>query len=140
MSDIVLYFQGMTPYSIDLRRRIVESVGKGHSKTDTALRFKVSWKSVYRYCKAAELGGLAPKPQGGSAKKVADERLMREVEARPSATLKRHAKALGVSHVAVWRRLRQLGVTLKNSRDTGRGAITGGGCSSGSCAGSPPCA
>ena len=55
----------MTPYSIDLRSRIVGFVNAGHTKTDAALHFKVSWKTVYRYCKAAKHGSLEPKPQGG---------------------------------------------------------------------------
>jgi transposase len=105
----------MTPYSIDLRSRIVEFVNAGHSKTDAAVHFKVSWKTVYRYCKAAKRGSLEPKPQGGSAKRFDDERLRKEVRDKPSATLKNHAKALGVSHVAVWRRLRQLTITLKKN-------------------------
>jgi transposase len=58
---------------------------------------------------------LVPKPQGGSRKRFDDERLQRQVKEKPSATLKKHAQALGVSHVAVWKRLRQLKITLKKN-------------------------
>ena len=104
----------MKAYSIDLRERVVRFVGDGNSKAEASRRFKVSWRTVLRWCKAG-LGNLAPKPQGGSEKKLADDALLRAVRDKPSATLKRHAKALGVSHVAVWRRLRQMGVTLKKN-------------------------
>ena len=64
------------------------------------------------WCKSG-LGNLVPKPRLGRRKAFASGSLGREVRQRPSATLKRHAKALGVSHVAVWKRLRQMGITLK---------------------------
>jgi len=105
----------MTPYSIDLRERIVEFVNKDNSKTNAALRFKVCRKTVTRYCKAATLGKLAPKPRGGSRKRFADDVLRREVKASPSATLEALGKTLGVSHNAVWKRLRKLAITLKKN-------------------------
>ena len=45
--------------------------------------------------------------------KFEDDALRKEVKARPSATLKEYGESLGVSHVAVWRRLRQLAITRK---------------------------
>jgi transposase len=89
-------------------------VGDGNSKAEAARRFGVSWRTALRWCKAGP-GNLAPKPRLGRRKAFADESLRREVRHSPSATLKRHAKALGVSHVAVWNRLRQLGITLKKN-------------------------
>jgi transposase len=111
----MLYFEGMKAYSMDLRERIVEFVGQGNSKAEASRLFNTCWKTVARYCKAAENGDLTPKPQGGSAKRFADETLRNAVRDSPSATLKKHAKALGVTHVAVWRRLRQLAITLKKT-------------------------
>ena len=105
----------MKPYPLALRTRIVGFVNEGGSKTEAASRFKTSRMTVYRYCNAAKEGGLAPKPQGGSPKRFADEALRRDVEARPSATLKERAKAFGVHHNAIWKRLRLLKVTLKKN-------------------------
>jgi transposase len=110
---------------MDLRERIVKFVSDGGTKAEAARRFKVSRWTVYRYHDAAQNGGLAPKPCGGSAKRFDDDALRREVKDKPSATLKAHGKALGVSHNAVWKRLRQLAITLKKNnalRRTGRGA------------------
>ena len=103
-------------YSIDLRERIVRFVEDGNSMAEASRKFKVCYRSVQRYVSMAKDGGsLAPKPQGGSAKRFGDDDLRREVEARPSATLKGYGKALGVSDVAIWRRLRQLAITLKKN-------------------------
>jgi transposase len=82
---------------------------------EAARHFKTCWKTVSRYCKAAESGSLSPKPQGGSAKRFSDEALRQAVRPNPSATLKKHAKALGVNHVSVWNRLRLLGIVLKKN-------------------------
>jgi transposase len=105
----------MKAYSIDLRERVVGFVNGGGTRAAACRRFKVSRWTVYRYLDSARGGRLAPKPRGGSAKRFTDERLRQEVKASPSATLKKHAKALGVSHVAVWARLRRLAITLKKN-------------------------
>ena len=105
----------MKAYTVELRERIVGFVDGGGSKVDAAERFKVGRRTVYRYLAAAQGGGLAPKPQPGRGKTFTDESLRREVEARPSATLKALGKALGVGHVAVWERLRKLKITLKKN-------------------------
>jgi transposase len=105
----------MTAYSMDLRKRIVKFVSDGGTKAEAARRFKVSRWTVYRYHDAAQSGDLAPKPCGGSAKRFGDDALRREVKDKPSATLKAHGRALGVSHNAVWKRLRQLAITFKKN-------------------------
>ena len=115
----------MKAYPVELRERIIVFVEEGGSKVDAARHFKTSRQTVYRYLAARQGGNLAPKPQGGSPKKVADEKLRRAVAKNPGATLKEHAGKLGVSHVTVWRRLLQLSVTLKKSpalHRAGRGA------------------
>ena len=124
----------MKAYSIDLRERIVKSVKHGASKAEAARGFDVSYKTVQRYCKAEEGGSLAPKPHGGGRRKAfSSERLEREVAGNRDLTLEAYAERLGVSHVAVWRRLRQLGITLKkNSCSTPGATRSSGGSSSGS--------
>ena len=101
---------------MDLRRRVVGFVCEGNSKAGAARRFAISWKTVCRYVKADLGGNLAPKPHGGGRRrKFDDESLRQRVREKPSATLGAHGKALGVSHNAVWKRLRQLKVTLKKN-------------------------
>ena len=62
----------MKAYSIDLRKKIVESVRKGISKSETARRFDVNRSTVQRYIKQLEEeGSLAPKKRPGSHPKLA---------------------------------------------------------------------
>ena len=102
----------MQPYPIELRERIVEFVNGGGSKAEASRRFKVCRMSVHRYVGA---GNLSPRPQGGSPKRFACEKLRQAVREKPSATLEEYAKVLGVSHSAVWKRLRQMAITLKKN-------------------------
>ena len=105
----------MKAYPVELRERIVGFVENGGSKADAAARFKVGRRTVYRYLGAARGGSLAPKPQPGRRKAFADESLRLAVKARPSATLETHAKEFGVSRNAIWKRLRQLRISLKKT-------------------------
>jgi transposase len=53
-------------YSIDLRRRVVSYVKKGHSCRSAAARFEVSISFVIKLMEALRATGrLAPKPVGG---------------------------------------------------------------------------
>jgi len=106
----------MKAYSLDLRERIVGFVKQGGSKAEATRRFGVSKWTVYRYVEADRGGCLAPRPCGGRQKKFEDDTLRGEVKARPSAKLKEYGESLGVSHVAVWRRLRRLAITLKKKQ------------------------
>ena len=106
----------MKAYSLDLRTRIVEFIQSGGTKTDAARRFKVVRQTVHRYLNAQKKGCLAPKPQPGRKKTFKDETLRKAVKKHPDATLAEHGKSLGVTHAAVWKRLRQLALTLKKSR------------------------
>ena len=117
MAGYLLYWSPMKAHSVELRERVVRFVERGGKKSEAALHFEIGERSVYRFLKAARDGCLAPKPQGGSAKKFGDDALRREVKAKPSATLEAHGRALGVSHAAVWKRLRKLAITLKKKTD-----------------------
>ena len=56
----------MKAYSIDLRTKIVESVKKGVSKSETARRFGVNCSTLNRYLKRLnQSGSLAPKRRLG---------------------------------------------------------------------------
>ena len=106
----------MKPYSTDMRERIVRFVTDGGTKAEASRKFNVCYKTVQRYVSKTEHGeSLTPRPQGGSKKRFSDDRLQQEVKETPSATLKKHAQTLGVSPVAVWKRLRQLKITLKKN-------------------------
>ena len=116
----------MNAYSEDLRRKIIEALRRGTTKSEAARAFGVSRSSVKRYAKLADEGRpLAPKKRPGSKPKM-DERARRLLEAdmeeRPSATLSERreylsrACGLWVSESTLSRMLRRLGWSRKKDR------------------------
>ena len=88
----------MSAYSLDLRKKIVESVKKGVPKAETARRFGVDRATVKRYCKQLdERGTLEPRKAPGKAPKLDDKamRLLAEdLQQRPWATHSQRAEFL----------------------------------------------
>src|SRR3712207_4294635 len=61
----------MNAYSEDLRKKIVEALRRGMTKSEAARTFSVSRSSVKRYAKLAQEGRpLAPKKRPGSKPKM----------------------------------------------------------------------
>jgi transposase len=117
----------MKPYSVDLRKKIVESVRRGVSKTETARRFGVNRSTVKRYLKRLdEEGSLIPRQAPGSPPKL-DQSAMRlleeDIQARPWATHAQRSEflyvacGLEVSEATVCRTIkRRLGNSRKKDR------------------------
>ena len=88
----------MRRYSLDLRKKIVESVKKGVPKAETARRFGVDRATVKRYCKQLdERGTLEPRKAPGRAPKLdekATKLLLEDLEERPWATHSQRAEFL----------------------------------------------
>jgi transposase len=96
----------MSAYSLDLRGKIVESVKKGVSKSETARRFGIDRATVKRYCKQLdERGTLEPRMAPGKEPKLdqkATKLLAKDLEERPWATHSQRAEVLfAVSGVRV---------------------------------------
>ncbi len=116
----------MNAYSEDLRKKIVQALQRGATKSETARTFGVSRSSVKRYAKLAEEDRpLAPKKRPGSEPKMDDRsrRLLEaDLEERPAATLSQRREYLGrvagvsVSDSTVSRMLRRLGWSRKKDR------------------------
>jgi transposase len=117
---------GMNAYSVDLRKKIIQALRRGTTKSEAARSFGVSRSSVKRYAKLAEQGRpLAPKKRPGSRPKMDETArglLEADVEERPSATLSERREYLGrvcgvsVSESTVSRMLRRLGFSRKKDR------------------------
>lgn len=116
----------MRAYSLDLRKKIVETVKRGVPKAEAARTFGVGISSVKRYVKMAEESrSLAPKTAPGKRKKL-DARgvrlLAEDLEFRPAAKLKERVEFLfwvlgvRVSEATVCRMIRCLGYTRKKDR------------------------
>jgi transposase len=113
----------MRAYSIDLRKKIVESVKKGVPKSETARRFGVDRATVKRHCKQLdERGTLEPRKAPGKAPKL-DERarklLVEDLQERPWATHSQRAEFLfavlgmGVSEATICRAVKRLSHSRK---------------------------
>ena len=116
----------MNAYSEDLRKKIVEALRRGTTKSEAARSFGVSRSSVKRYAKLADEGRpLAPKKRPGSKPKM-DESARRlldaDMEERPAATLferrefLRRVAGISVSESTVSRMLRRLGWSRKKDQ------------------------
>ena len=116
----------MNAYSEDLRKKIVEALRRGMTKTEAARSFGVSRSSVKRYAKLADEGHpLAPKRRPGSKPKMdesARSLLETDMEERPTATLSerreylRRVAGVSVSESTVSRMVRRLGWSRKKDR------------------------
>jgi transposase len=113
----------MSGYSVDLRRRIVSSVGGGMSKAQAARTFCVSLSSVKRYVGKAHRGeSLVAKKRSGAAPKL-DEKarklLEKDLRERPFATLRERCEyvealtGLSVSRSTMCRAIAAIGPTRK---------------------------
>jgi transposase len=120
----------MNAYSEDLRKKIVQALRRGATKSEAACSFGVSRSSVKRYAKLAQEGRpLTPKKRPGSKPKM-DERLRRILEAdmeeRPAPPLSERCEYLGrvaglsVSESTVSRMLGRLGWSRKKIAGSGR--------------------
>src|SRR5438067_12699907 len=111
----------MTPYSHDLRQRVLDTVQRGEgSLRQIAQRFLVSLSFVTRLLRTyRSTGSLQPQPhRGGNPAKLGPEdweRLRELVRQQPDATLEELRQRLGVacSTMAISRALRKLGLPRK---------------------------
>jgi transposase len=116
--------QGMKPYSMDLRRRVVAACdAREGTHEQIAERFEVSDRWIRKLLQQRrETGSIAPLPQNSGRKPALNDRqtkrLGRLIRKRPDATLKELQALLGVkiSISALDRAIRALDVTLKKNR------------------------
>jgi transposase len=120
----------MNAYSEDLRKKIVQALRRGMTKSEAARTFGVSRSSVKRYAKLAQEGrSLAPKKRPGSKLKIVHSAtkliklLEADVQRRPAATLSERSEflekevaGLRVSDSTVSRMMRRLGWSRKKGR------------------------
>jgi transposase len=115
------------PYPVELRTRVLADCDAGLGTKATAAKFKVSpaWVRRLKQHRRERGGDIAPRTGGGaraSLTKIDRAALAEAVKRRPDATLLELADELGVACVksAVWKALRQLGLSYKKSPSTPR--------------------
>jgi transposase len=120
----------MTPYSIDLRRRVLKDCDAGVGTKAVAEKFSVSESWVRKLKQQRrETGSIEPLTATPGPKPTLDphaDRLRALVRAAPGLSAEEYRDRLGidVAAVTVWRALRRLDLTFKKS-PSGRPSRTG---------------
>jgi transposase-like protein len=95
-------------YSEDLRKRVIDFVQKGGSKSEACRRFKVSRWCVYNWLNRKS---LAPQQRGiPRVRRVCPQVLEAHVKMYPDAYQRERAEALGVSRHVILYGLKCLGI------------------------------
>ncbi len=103
-----------TPYSIDLRKRVIECIEAGESQAYASRRFKVSSSAVSNWwIRYQKEGVIDAKPRLGSKGKINEEELKLYVENNSEKTLIEIGKEFKVSACAIYKRLKKLGFSYK---------------------------
>lgn len=124
----------MNAYSEDLRKKIIEALGRGMGKSEAARTFSVSLSSVKRYARMAEEGrSLAPRKRPGSKPKL-DERaqklLAEDIKERPCITLQKRREyllsvaGLDLSRSTLCRAIKRMKHTRKKGVDQPQSAMS----------------
>lgn len=109
-----------SPYSIDLRVRVVESVQKGMSYEEAGEVFQLGTASIKRWVyKFRDTGNLAPKTgyqRGHSHKIIDDISFIKLITENPSMTSGEIAQTLGnVSATTVRKKLKEIKFSRKKN-------------------------
>jgi putative transposase len=104
-------------YSLDMRERAICFVRSGGSQAEASRIFGVTTRTL-RYWLARN--DLAPKVCGPRRRKLDKVALAAHVRAQPDALLRERAAEFGVSSVAIFKALRQLGIRKKNDAVRGK--------------------
>lgn len=111
----VIQFFVMT-YSIDLRKRVLEYIGKGFSVKEAVVVFGVSIRSIMTWGKRKKEGILPPKVREAKPRKIDNILLMKYLEKNPDAYLREIADEFGVTIQAIFYACKRLKITLKKRR------------------------
>lgn len=103
-----------SPYSLDLRRRVINYIKSGNSQVSAAKIFAVNISTVNRwYSRYRSEGNCAPRARLGAKRKVDLEDLTKCIASNPDAKLKDLAKKFGVSIWGIYYWLKKLGYSYK---------------------------
>jgi len=105
-------------YSEDLRKRVVEYLGEGHTLENTKAVFKVGISSIRRWKEQLdEQGHLKNKPLNRTFKKLDPQKLSAYVEEHPDAYLREIGDIFGCTDEAVRQALGKLRITRKKNEN-----------------------
>jgi len=106
-----------SPYTLDLRERAISYLKRGHTQRSCAEVFSLHLSTVQRWwSRYTSEGHVNPRKRLGSKGKVDPQALLEYVKSHPDQTLKQIGFHFGVSDVAIFQRLQQLGFSYKKKR------------------------
>ena len=99
-------------YSQDGRKRVIDFIASGGSKTETSRRFQVSRRCIYNWLDAAD-PFTYEKPGSRKPYRLDPEALAEHVKKFPDSTQKERAAHFGVSQRCICYGLKKIGCTRK---------------------------
>lgn len=101
-------------YSSDLRKRVLDFIQAGGSKTEAAQRFNVGRTTIYKWLNAPNpFAYQRPGPRG--PRSIDYDALKQHIADFPDQTLKERAVHFGVSTFCIGYSLKRLGYTRKKN-------------------------
>ena len=100
--------------SIDLRKRVLDFIDSGASKSEAARRFKVSRSSVYTWLQSQDAFSYR-RPGPSEPRKLALQALSAHVQAHPDKTQAERAAHFGVSRHCIGYNLQKLKISRKKN-------------------------
>jgi putative transposase len=98
------------PYSLDLRKRVVEFVEQGGSVSKAVKNYQVSRATIYRWLGREE---LEAKKVTRRKRKLDWEAVRKDIENNPEMKLADRAKMFGVRTNAIWYAIKEMKITRK---------------------------
>ena len=100
-------------YSVDLRKKVLDYIKKGHSKKEASKIFNVGTSSIERWEKKEKQGDLRDVKPRRPWKKIDPNILLEEVKKHPGYIMKDFARIFGVSVPSILNAFKVLGITRK---------------------------
>ena len=103
-----------SPYTLDLREKVIKYLQKGHTQKACAEVFSLHLSTVQRWwARYSAEGHFKPRKRLGSKGKVDPQALIDYVKIYPEKTLKQIGAHFDVTDVSIFNRLKKLGFSYK---------------------------
>lgn len=102
------------PYSVDLRKRVLEYIEETKDKVKASQLFKVGIATIYRWiARKTQTGSVTPSRKKSYKKKIDNEKLVAYVTQNPDHFLSEIANHFGTTLQAIFYALKRLKITRK---------------------------
>jgi len=104
-------------YGLSIRKKVIELWSDGRTLKEIGDFLKIHVRTLQYWVKRFELEGtIAPKTHTSRCRKLNKEELLSFVSEHSDKTLKEIGRVFQVSHVAIFKSLKKMSVTLKKRR------------------------